>query len=96
MEEMDYLRCETRFVDGRRRKYYRATSVGRRALEEAREKLVELVAEVMEDRDEPFQQIRRRHRAETNSTHVHKRQVAKVTPRHSSKSHDGKRSRKSP
>src|SRR5262245_51818952 len=95
MEEMDYLRCETRLVEGRRRKYYRATAVGRTVLEEAREKLLELVAEVLEDRDEPFQQIRRRHRVETDSTHVRKRQVDKVTPHHSSNRNDGKRSRKS-
>lgn len=65
MEKLDYLRCETRIVEGRRRKYYRATAAGRRTLEVAQVKLLELVAEIIEDRDEPFQQIRQRHHSAT-------------------------------
>jgi DNA-binding PadR family transcriptional regulator len=58
LERLGYLRCEGRVVHGRRRKYYRATDAGRRALAEARQKLQELVAEVLEDHDQPFQAIR--------------------------------------
>jgi PadR family transcriptional regulator len=62
LEELGYLRCETRFVHGRRRKYYRATAAGRKVLAEARQKLLELVAEVIEDQDQPFQAIREKRR----------------------------------
>lgn len=61
LEQLGYLRCEERVVEGRRRKYYAATAAGRRALAEAREKLQELVAEVLEDHDQPFQVIREKH-----------------------------------
>jgi PadR family transcriptional regulator PadR len=43
------LRAEGRRVGGRRRYYYRATEDGRRVLAEARDKLRELVAEVLVD-----------------------------------------------
>src|SRR5437868_3175066 len=46
LEELGYLASRTEFVDGRRRKYYRATRSGRRVLEQARRQLAELVAEV--------------------------------------------------
>jgi DNA-binding PadR family transcriptional regulator len=62
LEELGYLRNKTEFVNGRRRKYYRATPAGRRVLAEARQKLTELVAEVLEDNDQPFQTIRQKHR----------------------------------
>lgn len=62
LEELGYLRSRARLVDGRRRKYYRATPAGRRVLTEARLRLVELVAEVIEDHDQPFQTIRQKRR----------------------------------
>ena len=57
LEALGYLRSRTQLVQGRRRKYYRATAAGRRVLKEARGKLQELVAEVIEDQDQPFQAI---------------------------------------
>jgi DNA-binding PadR family transcriptional regulator len=63
LEELGYLRSRTELVDGRRRKYYRATAKGQKVLREARQKLLELVAEVVEDDDQPFQVIRQKHRA---------------------------------
>jgi PadR family transcriptional regulator len=59
LEELRYLRCESQLVAGRRRIYYRATPKGRRALDQARGKLLELVAEVVEDHDGAFQALRR-------------------------------------
>jgi PadR family transcriptional regulator PadR len=58
LEELGYLASRTEFVHGRRRKYYRATRPGRRVLQQARRQLVELVAEVVDDEDGPFQAIR--------------------------------------
>jgi PadR family transcriptional regulator PadR len=51
LEELGYLECEARMVNGRNRKYYRATPAGHLVLQEAREKLQELVAEILEDQD---------------------------------------------
>ncbi len=48
LEREGYLKGESRVVAGRRRRYYRATEKGRRALEEARIKIRELVEEVLE------------------------------------------------
>jgi PadR family transcriptional regulator, regulatory protein PadR len=62
LQELGYLRSHTELVQGHRRKYYRATTAGKRVLAEAREKLVELVAEVIEDEDRPFQTIREKYR----------------------------------
>ena len=62
LEGLGYLRCQTRNVQGRRRKYYRATAAGRSVLAEARLKLQELVAEVLEDHDEPFQTLKQKRR----------------------------------
>jgi PadR family transcriptional regulator PadR len=62
MEELGYLRSRVELVNGRRRKYYRATAAGRKVLTEARQKLAELVSEVMEDNDQPFQTIRQKRR----------------------------------
>lgn len=62
LEKLGYLRSRTQLVQGRRRKYYRATPAGRRVLNEARGKLQELVAEVLEDHDQPFQTIRHKRR----------------------------------
>jgi DNA-binding PadR family transcriptional regulator len=58
LEELGYLRSRAEVVQGRRRKYYRATPAGRRVLKEARQRLQELVAEVIEGHDGPFQAIR--------------------------------------
>jgi DNA-binding PadR family transcriptional regulator len=62
LEELDYLRSRTEIVAGKRRRYYRATPAGRRVLHEARQRLGELVSEVIEDHDEPFQTIRQKRR----------------------------------
>jgi DNA-binding PadR family transcriptional regulator len=60
LERLGYLRSRTDFVQGRRRKYYRATASGKKVLASARAQLHELVAEVLEDHDEPFQVIRQK------------------------------------
>jgi DNA-binding PadR family transcriptional regulator len=62
LEGLGYLRSRAEVVRGRRRKYYRATPAGRKVLKEARQKLQELVAEVVEDHDAPFQTIRQKRR----------------------------------
>jgi DNA-binding PadR family transcriptional regulator len=62
---LGYLSRRDRLVGGRVRKYYRATAAGRRVLERAKEKLRELVAEVLERHDRPFRNLReKRRRAE--------------------------------
>ena len=48
MEREGYLRREDRLVNGKVRKYYTATPLGKRALKEARGKVGELVGEVLE------------------------------------------------
>jgi PadR family transcriptional regulator PadR len=58
LEQLGYLRSRREVVRGRWRTYYRATPAGKKVLEEARQRLVELVAEVLEDHDQPFQTIR--------------------------------------
>jgi DNA-binding PadR family transcriptional regulator len=62
LEASGYLRCQSRVVQGRWRKYYRATASGRKVLIEGRQKLLELVAEIVEDQDQPFQVIRQKRR----------------------------------
>ncbi len=62
LEELGYLQSQAKLMHGRRRKYYRATAAGRKVLGEARLKLVELVTEVIEDHDQPFQTIRQKRR----------------------------------
>jgi PadR family transcriptional regulator PadR len=49
MNEDGLLSCERVVVKGKVRKYYTATKKGRRALEQARKKIRELVAEVLEE-----------------------------------------------
>jgi PadR family transcriptional regulator PadR len=44
-----YLRSRQQLADGRRRRVYRATTAGRRALTEARTKVKELFGEMFED-----------------------------------------------
>ena len=48
LQEAGYLTREDRVVNGKVRKYYAITDEGRRALEEARPKIAELVGEVLE------------------------------------------------
>jgi DNA-binding PadR family transcriptional regulator len=62
MERQGYLRSRTEARGGRRRKDYRATAAGRKALAEARGKLLELVAEVLEGEDAPFRTIQEKRR----------------------------------
>ena len=49
LEKSGYLRREDRVVEGKVRKYYRITALGVKALAEARDKIRELVDEIMED-----------------------------------------------
>ena len=49
LERMGYLKRVDRVEGGRRRKYYRATPAGRKALATARKRIAELVSEVMQD-----------------------------------------------
>jgi PadR family transcriptional regulator, regulatory protein PadR len=53
LEKSGYLAREDRLVGGRIRKYYRTTPRGEQALVEARAKIGELVAEVLEGRGPP-------------------------------------------
>ena len=50
MERLNLLRCESRIVDHKQRKYYRITSAGLALLEEIKAKLEELYGEVMEEK----------------------------------------------
>ncbi len=47
MEKSGYLRSQHEVVDGKRRKYYRATTTGERALKELKKKIRELTDEVL-------------------------------------------------
>jgi DNA-binding PadR family transcriptional regulator len=49
LEESGLLTSDGKVVDGKVRKYYRATAKGRRVLAEVREKIGELIGEVLED-----------------------------------------------
>jgi PadR family transcriptional regulator PadR len=49
LERARYLKRQDRIVQGKVRKYYRITPLGRRVLREARVKIAELVAEVLDD-----------------------------------------------
>jgi PadR family transcriptional regulator PadR len=71
LESLGYLRQQAEVVKGRWRKYYQATDAGKRVLDEARAKLQELVAEVLEDHDHPFQTIRQKHRQPRDRKGVH-------------------------
>jgi PadR family transcriptional regulator PadR len=51
LEKAGYLRARARTVSGKVRKYYQATVKGRRALSQAKQKLHELAAEVLNGRD---------------------------------------------
>ena len=50
LEKEGYLESSSEVINGRVRRYYRATAEGRRVLEESRQKIRELVTEVMEER----------------------------------------------
>lgn len=50
LERAGYLTSEKRVVGGRQRRYYVITPAGEAALVEARDKLAELVSEVLEER----------------------------------------------
>ena len=56
LEADGYLEREERVVEGKVRKYYRITTLGERALREARQKIAELVEEITED--EPVKRTR--------------------------------------
>jgi DNA-binding PadR family transcriptional regulator len=49
LQKAGYLSVHTQVVEGKQRRYYRATAAGRAALDEAKVKLRELVAEVLHD-----------------------------------------------
>ncbi len=51
LHQAGYVRSEDEVVAGKRRKNFRTTARGRKLLAEAREKLVELAAEVIDDED---------------------------------------------
>ena len=53
LEQQGFLMHEDRVVDGRIRKYYTITDEGRTALSEAKQKIAELVHEVLEEEDSP-------------------------------------------
>jgi DNA-binding PadR family transcriptional regulator len=53
LEKAEYLTARTEVVSGKQRKYYEATPEGRKALEEAKVKLRELAAEVLEGHPPP-------------------------------------------
>jgi DNA-binding PadR family transcriptional regulator len=48
LEEAGLLRSSGKVVDGKVRRYYRATAKGRRVLVEAKEKIRELIGEILE------------------------------------------------
>ena len=64
LEKSGYLTSTTEVVEGKVRKYYRATAEGAKALEVSRAKLRELVKEVIHD-DPPTPSIRSKGRGET-------------------------------
>ena len=50
LEKEGYLKSNSTVVDGKVRKYYQATAEGKRVLEQACDKIRELVSEVIEDK----------------------------------------------
>lgn len=52
LEEQGYLTREERVVEGRVRKYYVITKAGNVALQEAKQKIAELVREVLEEEND--------------------------------------------
>jgi DNA-binding PadR family transcriptional regulator len=51
LEEAGYLRAANEVIGGKRRKNLRATTRGRKLLAEAREKVMELASEIVDDKD---------------------------------------------
>ncbi|MBI5652920.1 MAG: helix-turn-helix transcriptional regulator [Chloroflexi bacterium] len=49
LEQTGFLRCEDKVVNGKIRKYYVATPLGKKALKEARAKITELVSEIIDE-----------------------------------------------
>jgi PadR family transcriptional regulator, regulatory protein PadR len=62
LEELGYLRSRRQLVGARWRTYYRATRAGRAVVKAARQKLLELVTELVEGHDEPFRAIQQKRR----------------------------------
>lgn len=62
LEAAGYLKREDRVVDGKVRKYYGITPDGEKALSEARQKIRELVDEMLEEVDEDEQRHARSER----------------------------------
>jgi PadR family transcriptional regulator PadR len=58
LEATGYLKREDRVVEGKVRKYYAITPMGERALGEARDRIRELVDEIMNDRGRPSRSVR--------------------------------------
>jgi PadR family transcriptional regulator, regulatory protein PadR len=58
LERLGYLKSHAEVVAGKQRKYYQATGAGRKVVAEAREKLLELVGEVVDDQDAQFRALR--------------------------------------
>lgn len=50
LEKEGYLESSSQLVNGKVRKYYQATDAGKRALEQSKKKIRELVTEVIEGR----------------------------------------------
>jgi PadR family transcriptional regulator, regulatory protein PadR len=76
LERLGYLKSRTQVVAGKQRKYYQATSAGRKVVAEARERLLELVGEVVDDRDAPFRALRQ-NRNSQRSRHSRKSRAKK-------------------
>ncbi|HEX5105438.1 MAG TPA: PadR family transcriptional regulator [Pirellulaceae bacterium] len=51
LEESGFVKAKDEVVGGKRRKNFRTTARGRKLLAEAREKLVELASEIVDDKD---------------------------------------------
>ncbi|HUE15371.1 MAG TPA: PadR family transcriptional regulator [Planctomycetaceae bacterium] len=60
LEELGYLKSRTEVIAGKQRRYYQATDGGRKIVAEARNKLRELVGEIVDDKDEAFQALRQK------------------------------------
>ena len=50
MEKAGYLESSSRVVEGKQRKYYRATAEGKLVLKKSKKKIRELVSEVLEEK----------------------------------------------
>ena len=50
LEKEGYLKSSSKVVEGKVRKYYQATAVGKQVLEQSKGKIKELVTEVIEEK----------------------------------------------